>query len=149
MWYVKSASDQLFGILLYQANKSVQQQLLDNFSLYAPHSKEKNYSKTALKWSVNVGPAEPLTKSTALWVPRGDHKQPPPLPIRRGHKGKNIPDFLRTFRFMTPTSCPSMFAFLSSKRTSLTNLREPDTYWRYSVSPWKNTHYSTCDETNH
>lgn len=53
---------------------------------------------------------------------------------------------------MTPTSCPGMFAFPSSKKTPLTNLREPDSYILTVHSVSASTHYSTYDvriETNH
>ena len=119
MWYTTSALDQLFGILLKCYSKpTINSNNPGSLQFSCPRSKEQNDSATGSKWSVNAAFVDLLTKSTAQWVPRGDHKQhPPPLYIRGGQKGKNIPDFLGTFRFMTPTPCPGMFAFLSSKKT--------------------------------
>lgn len=88
----------------FQVKKSTQQQLNDCLHLSVPDLK-----KAQNCW------LDPLKTSTALWMPARDHKQPPTLPKRRGQKSEDIPDFLGTFRFATPTSCSGMFAFLSSQ----------------------------------
>lgn len=73
-------------------------------------------------------------RSTALWMPGRDHKQPA---LTGGQESKNIPNFLGTFRFVAPTSCLCLFAYLSWKNS-------PNISTAHCVS-MKNS-YSTCDD---
>lgn len=87
-------------------------------------SSEQSISKSGSKWSMKAAFVVALSKSAALWTPGADRTPPPQtLPTRPGHRGKNIPDSLGTFRFMTPTSCPGMFAYLSSENIPRKNSR--------------------------